>query len=60
MKCAERILKSTKHELCPICMDDCKEKRAHSSAVIHFIPNAYSHGLKRTTTAHAVVPKFQK
>lgn len=26
MKCAERILKSTKHELCPICMDDCKGK----------------------------------
>ena len=26
MKCAQRILKSTKHELCPICMDDCKGK----------------------------------
>ena len=26
MKCAERILKETKYELCPICMDDCKGK----------------------------------
>tara|TARA_X000000950_G_C13791448_1_gene609507 strand:- start:1022 stop:1168 length:147 start_codon:yes stop_codon:yes gene_type:complete len=37
-----------------------KEKRAHSSVGIHFIPNAYSHGLKKTTIAHAVALKFQK
>ncbi len=37
-----------------------KVKRAHSSVGIHFIPNAYSLGLKRTTIVPAVALKFQK
>tara|TARA_B100000902_G_C27031305_1_gene774637 strand:- start:212 stop:358 length:147 start_codon:yes stop_codon:yes gene_type:complete len=37
-----------------------KEKHAHSSVGIHFIPNAYLLGLKKITIALVVVLKFQK